>query len=142
MGTSLAIYYGVNLGIFALIAVSLGLQLRFLTFAPSLASLRMLPLSAIAILFFTAWPEEFLFRGILQNMLARTLRNPWTGLAIASVIFGLSHINKGGFPNWSYAILATIAGVFYGRAWMKSKSLFPACLIHASVDVLLHLLFR
>lgn len=80
-GRRFALYYGVNLGIFALIAIPLGLELRFLAFAPSLASLRALPLSAIAILFFTAWPEEFLFRGLLQNMLARTLRNPWIGLA-------------------------------------------------------------
>jgi membrane protease YdiL (CAAX protease family) len=141
-GRRFALYYGVNLGIFALIAIPLGLQLRFLTFVPSLDRLRMLPLAAIAIPFFTAWPEEFLFRGILQNMLSRTLHNPWTGLAVASVLFGLSHIYNGTFPNWRYAILATIAGVCYGRAWMKSKSLFPACLVHASVDVFWHLLFR
>jgi membrane protease YdiL (CAAX protease family) len=141
-GRRFTLYYGVNLGIFALIAIPLGLELRFLAFAPSLDRLRTMPLAAIGILFITAWPEEFLFRGLLQNMLARSLHNPWIGLAVASVIFGLSHLNNGGFPNWRYAILATIAGVFYGRAWMKSRSLFPACLVHASVDILWHLFFR
>jgi uncharacterized protein len=133
---------GVNLFILAVIAIPIGLALGFLKFDPSLARLRALPLMAVGILFFTAWPEEFLFRGVLQNLLGRTLRSPWAGLFAASVIFGLSHLNNGGFPNWRYAIMATIAGVFYGRAWMKSGSLFAPALVHALVDVLWHVLFR
>jgi len=65
---------------FAVIAVSIGVPIGFLTFGPTIARLRSLPLTIIGILFFTAWPEEFLFRGILQNMLSRTFRNQWTGL--------------------------------------------------------------
>ena len=32
-------------------------------------------------------------------------------------------------------ILATIAGLFYGRTWMKTGSLFPGAIVHALVDI-------
>ena len=61
---------------------------------------------------------------------------------MASVIFGLAHITNGGFPNWRYVLLATIAGIFYGRTWRSTSSIFPAALVHMFVDVVWHLLFR
>jgi membrane protease YdiL (CAAX protease family) len=138
--------YGWNFGfhfvVFIAVAVPLGISIGFLQFAPSLSRLRSLPLSAIGILFFTAWPEEFLFRGVLQNILSRTFRNPWAGLIVASVIFGFAHILHAPVPNWKYVCLATIAGLFYGRAWMKTGSLVPGALMHALVDISWHVLFR
>jgi uncharacterized protein len=131
-----------HFGIFAAMAVAIGIRIGFLTYDPSVARLRSLPLTIIGILFFTAWPEEFLFRGILQNLFSRTFKNQWTGLILASIIFGLSHIFHAPYPNWKYVALATIAGLFYGHTWMKTKSLFPAALVHALVDILWHLLFR
>jgi uncharacterized protein len=128
--------------VFAAIAVPLGMRMGFLTYAPSLARVRSLPLRAIGILFFTAWPEEFFFRGILQNMFSRAFRNQWAGLVVASIVFGLSHILHAPVPNWKYVLLATIAGLSYGRAWMKTGSLVPGTLIHALVDISWHVLFR
>jgi uncharacterized protein len=132
----------VNLALFTVIAIPLGELIGFIHWDPSLARLRSVPLFALGILIFTAWPEEFLFRGLLQNLLARTLRNECAGLIIAAVIFGFSHILHAPFPNWRYVILATIAGIFYGRAWMKTGSLVPGAIVHGCVDVLWHLLFR
>lgn len=128
--------------VFAAIAVTVGMRIGFLRFDPTLARLRSLPLAVVGITFFTAWPEEFLFRGVLQNLLSRTFKNQWTGLAIASVIFGLSHILHAPFPNWKYVFLATVAGLFYGHVWMRTESLFPGALVHALVDVSWHVLFR
>ena len=132
----------VHFCILAAIAVAIGIRIGFLAYDPSAARLRSLPLTIIGILFFTAWPEEFLFRGILQNLFQRTFNNQWTGLILASIFFGLSHIFHAPYPNWKYVALATIAGLFYGRTWMKTKSLFPAALVHALVDILWHVLFR
>jgi uncharacterized protein len=132
--------FGFNFLIFAAIAIPLGLKIHFLVYAPSISRLQ--PLVIAGILFFTAWPEEFLFRGILQNLLSRTFSNEWAGLIVASVIFGFSHILHAPFPNWRYVLLASIAGFFYGRAWMKTKSLVPGALIHALVDISWHVLFR
>jgi len=128
--------------LFAAIAVPLGIAIGFIAYDPSIARLRSLPVAVIGITFFTAWPEEFLFRGILQNLFSRTLKSQWIGLAAASVVFGLSHILHAPFPNWKYVILATIAGIFYGHAWMKTGSLLPGALVHALVDISWHVLFR
>jgi membrane protease YdiL (CAAX protease family) len=128
--------------VLAVIAVVLGLRIGFLTYAPSLARLRTAPIEIIVILFFTAWPEEFLFRGVLQNILSCTFKNQWAGLAVASIAFGFAHIFHAPFPNWKYVCLATVAGLFYGRTWIKTGSLFPGAIVHALVDILWHILFR
>jgi membrane protease YdiL (CAAX protease family) len=128
--------------VFAAIAIPLGMKIGFLVWAPSHSRALTMPLTGLGILFFTAWPEEFLFRGVLQNMLSRTFRNQWVGLAFASVIFGFSHILHSPVPNWKYVLLATIAGIFYGRAWMKTGSLLPGAFVHALVDASWHVLFR
>ncbi len=128
--------------VFAAIAIPLGMKMHFITWAPSLGRLRAAPLTIIGILFFTAWPEEFLFRGLLQNLLSKTLKSSWLGLFAAAIIFGLSHILHAPFPNWKYVALACIAGVFYGLAWMRTRSLVPGVLIHALVDISWHVLFR
>jgi membrane protease YdiL (CAAX protease family) len=145
-----AFHFGFNFLIYAAIAIPIGIEIGFLRWRPELPGIRSivlsgplaLPLSAIGILLFTAWPEEFLFRGLLQNLLSKTFRSEWAGLIAASVIFGFSHIFHAPFPNWKYVFLATIAGFFYGRAWMKTGSLVPGVLIHALVDTLWHVLFR
>ncbi|MGA8142380.1 MAG: type II CAAX endopeptidase family protein [Candidatus Acidiferrales bacterium] len=128
--------------LFVGIAIPLGISIGFIAYDPSVVRLGSLPVAAIGITFFTAWPEEFLFRSVLQNLFSRTLKNRWAGLAVASVVFGLSHILHAPFPNWKYVLLATIAGFFYGHAWMKSGSLLPGALVHALVDISWHLLFR
>ena len=127
---------------FGLIAIPLGIRIGFLTYDPTHQRIYSLPVTALGILLFTAWPEEFLFRGVLQDLLSRMCRNQWAGLVIASVIFGFAHILHAPFPNWKYVLLATIAGLFYGRAWMKTGSLVPGALVHGFVDITWHVLFR
>jgi uncharacterized protein len=135
-------HFGFHFLVLAAIEIPLGLKIGFLAFDPTLARIKSLPVAAIGILFFTAWPEEFLFRGILQNCFSRTFKNEWVGLGIASVIFGFSHILHAPAPNWKYVLMATIAGIFYGRAWIKTGSLLPGTLVHALVDLCWHILFR
>src|SRR6266849_2947732 len=121
--------------LFALIAIPLGQVIHFVRFDPAYSHLKTLPVTALGIFFFTAWPEEFLFRGLLQNLFSRTFSNAEVGWLVASVIFGLAHItNYGVFPNWRYVILATIAGVFYGRAWRRTGSIFASALVHTLVN--------
>lgn len=135
-------YFAILFVVFAVIAIPLGLKIGFIHWAPTLSRLRAAPLTIIGILFFTAWPEEFLFRGLLQNLLSKTLKSPWLGLVAAAIIFGFSHILHAPFPNWKYVGLACIAGLFYGFAWMRTRSLVPGVLIHALVDISWHILFR
>jgi uncharacterized protein len=125
----------------AVVAIPAGMALNFLHWAPGHVPLKSLPASIVGIFFFTAWPEEFVFRGLLQNMLSRTIKSENAGLLAASIIFGLSHIANGGFPNWRYALLATFAGLCYGWTWRKTGNIFASTLVHTTVDVIWHMLF-
>lgn len=88
-----------------------------------------------------ALPEELFFRGILQNLLETRLAR--TGaLILASALFGLSHFNHRSTFNWRYVLLATIAGIFYGRAWRAQRQIFASVLTHTLVDVVWSLWFR
>ncbi len=132
-----------HFGLLAAILIPVAIRLDFIQFDSALARWKSLPADAIAIFLLTAWPEELLFRGLLQNSLSRTLSNKTLGWIAASIVFGLAHIaNNGVFPNWRYALLAIIAGMFYGRVWRKTGSIFPAAIVHALVDTTWHLLFR
>lgn len=123
-----------NFMVLAVIIIPLGEAIHFIHFGPTAHSLKATPLTALEILIFTAWPEEFLFRGLLQNLLSRSLNNRYAGWIIASIVFGFAHILHAPVPNWKYVCLATLAGLFYGRAWMKTGSLIPGAIIHALVD--------
>jgi len=141
-GKNWGLYVAGSFAVFGCIAIPLGMAMRFIAFAPQWNRWSSLLFTSLAILFFTAWPEELLFRGLLQNFLARSSKSDLAGWWTASVLFGLSHITNMGFPNWRYVILATIAGVFYGWTWRKSGSIFASALVHAGVDAMWHFLFR
>jgi membrane protease YdiL (CAAX protease family) len=126
----------------ALIDIPVALKIHFFRFDPSNGHHKEVLLELLGTFFFTAWAEEFFFRGLLQNALSRTLRSDAAGWLVASIVFGFAHINHEYFPNWRYVLLATIAGFFYGFAWRKTKSMTGSGLIHAAVDVTMHQLFR
>lgn len=141
-GKSWGLYTAGSFAAFACIAIPLGIAMHFIRFAPQWSKWSSFLGLAIAILVFTAWPEELLFRGLLQNFLSRASQGDWAGWWTASVLFGFSHITNMGFPNWRYVVLATIAGIFYGWTWRKTGSIFASALVHAAVDVVWHFLFR
>src|SRR5450755_7881 len=91
----------------------------------------------------TALPEEILFRSLIQNWLMQRFGfTNWTLLA-AALIFGCAHLDNGPqpLPNWRYMILATIAGIAYGKAFQKSSSVFSSVTCHALVDAAKHIFF-
>jgi hypothetical protein len=95
----------------------------------------------VLIFFFTAVPEELFFRGWVQNLLERRMGRRFA-LVIASGLFGLSHFNKrSAHFNWRYVLLATMAGIFYGRAWREHRRVAGSTITHASVDWLWGLWF-
>ena len=132
-----------NLAAFALVAIPLGVALGFLHphhAAPNLSPVAP-PLLFVGIYLTVAIPEEFVFRGVLQNLLAQTIRRGPPGfyaLAIASVVFGASHLHHAPVPNWRYAIMATLAGAFYGNVYRSRRRLCACALTHALVDTVWH----
>src|SRR5260370_22979073 len=84
---------------FACIAIPLGRAIHFIEFDPQWSQWKSLPLVSLGILFFTAWPEEFLFRGLLQNMPALASKSERTGWWIASIVFAFRTSPTWAFPT-------------------------------------------
>ena len=119
---------------FAPIAILLGFSLRFLHFHQTPGSPIEFAAGWLFTLFFVALPEELFFRGLMLNMLERRIGTN-RALAIVSLLFGLAHFNKrAAYFNWRYVILAAVAGVFYGRAWLARRRLLASSITHATVD--------
>lgn len=87
----------------------------------------------LGMLWFVAVREELLFRGVMQPVLQRWLGSRWVGLLLTSVLFGLVHLPFRAFPNWRFAVVAALAGLFYGRAFQESGGIRAAMVTHAVV---------
>jgi membrane protease YdiL (CAAX protease family) len=119
---------------FTPIVLLLGLALGFIHPHTNLPAVWRAGLTWIGIFLFIAVPEELYFRGWLQNFLERRVGRV-AALVIASMLFGLSHFNKrSAHFNWRYVLLATIAGIFYGRAWRERRRIPASAITHACVD--------
>jgi len=126
---------------FTPIVLLLGLALGFIHPHRNLPGIGSALLRWVAIFFFTAVPEELFFRAWVQNLLERRIGRR-AALVAASILFGLSHFNKrSAHFNWRYVLLATIAGIFYGRAWREQRRVPASTITHASVDWLWGLWF-
>jgi len=105
-----------------------------------------MPLWRVAAIFFgvlwvVALSEEFFFRGLLQQWMVG-----WTGsqnraLLGTSILFGAVHLGFRGFPNWRFALLAAVAGWFYGRAFRQARSIRASMMTHALVVTLWRAIF-
>ena len=83
-----------------------------------------------------------LFRGIIQNILEKEVGHRNLALGMTALIFGAAHLNNGPSPDWRYFLLATLAGWFYGRAYIKTRNLMAPALVHTLVDVAWRGFFR
>ncbi len=124
----------INFALFAVIAVPFGLVTGFIRLSTALPSFLEIVGRGVFIFLFIALPEEILFRGVIHRYLERVLR--WSQLAtlfLSSVIFGAAHLNNS--PNVGYYfILATLAGIFYGRTFVRTGKVVPAAIVHLAVD--------
>jgi membrane protease YdiL (CAAX protease family) len=120
------------------VAIPLGLATGFLAFSLAAGDLIDWLLRWPIVYFFTALPEELLFRGLIQNQLRARLRNARATLGLTAVIFGLAHLNNPlpGFavPNWTYALMAALAGIAYGWTWHRTNKITASAIVHASVN--------
>lgn len=129
-----------QLAFYSAIGIPLGFVMKFIGWHPRHEGPAAFVLTFVGIFLFIAVAEELFFRGMLQNLLEKTLANKHAARGIASALFGLSHIHHG-FPNWRYVIMAAIAGWFYGTAWHNRRSLMASCVTHAGVDAMWHHFF-
>ena len=77
-------------------------------------------IALIVMAFIPALCEETLFRGGLQNFLARAIRSPWVAIIIVSLLFSLVHLSYYGFL--SRLFLGVVLGLIYqysGNLWLS-----------------------
>jgi len=133
-----------ELAFFAPVVIAIGLLLGFIHPHKNIPRLGQAIVSWIGIFAFVAVLEELFFRAWVQNLLERRVGRH-AALVIASVLFGLSHFNKRNLGashfNWRYVLLATIAGIFYGRAWREQRRVPASAITHTCVDWLWSLWF-
>jgi uncharacterized protein len=117
------------------VASALAWWIGFAKFHPPETSWIRIPVIVVINFFGTLWVlalgEEFFFRGLLQQWMVGWLRSEWAGLIATSVLFGAVHLPRGGFPNWRFALLAAVAGVFYGLAFRQARSIRASMVTHA-----------
>lgn len=91
-------------------------------------------------LFFVCLAEEALFRGLIQRFLVNIFQfkhGQWLALFISASLFGLAHF-QGGIK---YVLLATIAGICYGYAFLRTKRIEASILTHFMVNTVHFLAF-
>jgi membrane protease YdiL (CAAX protease family) len=92
-------------------------------------------------LLFTCVTEEAFFRGFLLERMERGLARWRAGaaaaLVLSSLLFGLAHA-RGGAP---LVLLASIAGLFYGAAYLRTRRIEGAILTHFALNAVHFLAF-
>jgi uncharacterized protein len=73
--------------------------------------------------------EEVLFRGVIQAGLADRLP-AWLAVGLAALLFGAAH-----WLTTSYAVFATLIGVYLGVLFMITENLLVSAVTHALYDV-------
>jgi CAAX protease family protein len=122
VGTALLVF-----AIYAAVALPIGFATGFIGWHPDVAPFRV-AINPLLIYVLIALPEEFLFRGLFQNLFRRWI-GPAAALVLASVVFGLAHL-----PDRRYVALAAIAGVAYSTVYARTGKITAAALTHALVD--------
>jgi len=110
------------------------------------------PLCFAYLLFDAGLIEEFFFRGLLQSRLSSFLKSETGGIIMAAIIFGLVHApglylrgaegegvsEQMPFTFWmSYSIVyMSIAGIFLGILYSRTKNLWLVMAVHAMIDLI------
>ena len=68
--------------------------------------------------------EELMFRGAIQGYLMRRYSNPWAGITISALVFGLIHMNP------QQIVYATLLGMVFGWIYYRTRSLLPVIAGH------------
>jgi membrane protease YdiL (CAAX protease family) len=118
---------------FAVIAIPSGLAMHFISWHPRHRGLGFF-VDYVEIFLFIALLEELFFRGFLQTLISSRLGSVRRSHIVVSFSFGLFHILHNPFPNWRYVLLASVAGWFYGWAFLKGGNMMAPVLTHAMVD--------
>jgi membrane protease YdiL (CAAX protease family) len=73
-----------------------------------------------------AFPEEFFFRGFLQDSLGRNMKS----VLLVSFLFGLAHLPRAMFLGDWIALLSFFPSLVMGWLFLKTNNIVPATIFH------------
>ena len=96
--------------------------------------------------------EEFFFRALVQERAFALFRSEAAGIVVMALVFGLAHApglylrtaatqeglaaNPSLFAAVGYSLVVTsVAGLFFGVLWARTRNLALVCLVHAAFDL-------
>lgn len=79
----------------------------------------------VCICLLAPWVEELLFRGVIMNRLNRQGKDPWRGILLSALMFGLIHVNP------VQVFFGFLMGIALGWIAWHTRSLWPAIVAHA-----------
>ncbi|PZM77201.1 MAG: hypothetical protein DKM50_13800 [Candidatus Margulisiibacteriota bacterium] len=122
------------------IEITLGTRLHFLTFVGWNVNLKDIFVLGIFFFFHAALVEEIFFRGLIYNYMSQFLKkfNFALPLLFNTILFGVTHLNNGGFPM---LLLSTLAGFFYCFTYIITGNIFCAAFIHTATNLCWRLFF-
>ncbi len=82
------------------------------------------PLGVLSMTLLAPILEEVMFRGAIQGHLMRKYKNPYIGILIASLVFGVFHLNP------VQVVYASLLGFILGWIYYRTGSLLPVILGH------------
>lgn len=117
-----------------IVVFAIGLALGYVKVDPKLVAYT--PVFFMCNLLFTCVTEEAFFRGFIQQQLtvglARWRAGPYIALVVAAVLFGIAHAKGGPLLIG----LASLAGLGYGYAYLRSQRIEAAILTHFALNAL------
>jgi membrane protease YdiL (CAAX protease family) len=87
--------------------------------------------SVIFQLFIVALPEEFFFRGFLQDSLGKHLKS----IVLVSILFSITHLPKAFFFNDWISLLSFFPSLIMGWLYMKTKNILPGTIFHLCANI-------
>lgn len=92
-------------------------------------------LNVFALCIVPAISEEFFFRGIIQNVLSRHIKNGTVAVLFTAIIFSLAHFQVSEFVS------RTILGFIIGYVYLKSGSIWVSVIMHAVNNIIAVILY-
>jgi membrane protease YdiL (CAAX protease family) len=134
---------------FAMAATALAIaaqSIHFASFAPAHGEFWWIAAKALGYFFGTLWVvaffEELFCRGVVLRGLLKSALPSWVAIVISSLAFGSVHLWYREFPNWRFAVMASIAGVFYAIAYLRGGSVRASMITHALTVTAWRMLFK
>lgn len=78
-----------------------------------------------------SFPEEFFFRGFLQDSLGKN----WRAVLLSSLFFALAHLPKVLFAGEWMSLLSFFPSLIMGWLYMKTNNILPCVLFHFLANV-------